>query len=114
MIVGQNNFAKEKPENMSYYQTYYSPYRAQAPSGAQGQMAPNGHHPAPHVANGRTPFMPDNDPAVLIARQKGMDEEQSKLPPISAWNDYRSPYKPSQYSNSTKMSHQQVNTNIKC
>lgn len=112
MIVGHNNYSK-KPENMSYYQTYYSPYRPPGPSGPGPTNGHQHHQPAPpqphhHHANDQA-FMPEVDPSILIARQKGMDDEQNKLPPIMAWNDYRSPYKPPQYHNSPKMAHQQVN-----
>lgn len=109
MIVGHNNYPK-KPDNMSYYQTYYSPYRPPGPAGPTSATGSNHHaSPSPHHHHNTHAFVPENDPSVLIARQKGMDEEQNKLPPIMAWNDYRSPYKPPQYHASPKMAHQQVN-----
>jgi len=82
-----------------YYQSYYSPYRPPGPGSNT-----NNH-------NNHASFVPENDPSVLIARQSSMDNnEQNKLPPITAWNDYRNPYKASQYhTTSPKMAHQQVN-----
>lgn len=141
MILGHTNFPK-KPDNM-YYQAYYGggTFNNRQPGPTGGGGGPGGgvvgasaavgvapaanhhhhHHPSPsHHLNTNAPpnhhaFVPETDPSVLIARQnKFMEEsEQNKLPPISAWNDYRSPYKPPQYHASSKMAHQQVNFQFK-